>query len=65
LPTFVAHVEFRVTAESVDAGGKRLRELANAADSVGFEMKTGRVEAARLSVDADADAWTGYAPEER
>jgi hypothetical protein len=54
LPTFVAHVEFHVAAESVEAGGKRLRELATAADSVGFEMIRGRVEPAPPSTDADA-----------
>ena len=65
MPTFVAHVEFCFAAESVEAGGKRLRELATAAESVGFEMKEGRVEATPLSTDADAGAWTGYGPEER
>jgi hypothetical protein len=64
LPTFVAHVEFRFAAENVEAGGKRLRELATAADSVGFEMESGRVEAAPLSTDAEAGEWTGYGPEE-
>ena len=65
MPTLTAHVEFRFAAESAEAGGKRLRELANAADSVGFEMKTGHVEAPPLSADADAGGWTGYGPEER
>jgi hypothetical protein len=65
LPRFVAHVEFRFEAESVEAGGKRLRELATAADSVGFEMKSGRVEAAPPSTDPDPDGWTGYGPEVR
>jgi hypothetical protein len=65
LPTFVAHVEFRFETESVEAGGKRLRDLATAAESVGFEMKSGRVEAAPPSTDPDRDGGTGYGPEER
>jgi hypothetical protein len=64
LPTFVAHVEFRFAAASVEAGGKRLRELATAADNVGFEMIRGRVEPAPPSTDAAAGGWTGYGPEE-
>lgn len=63
MPTFVAQVEFRFAANSVEAAGKGLRELAKAADSVGFEMKTGRVEGAPLSTGADT--WTGYGPDER
>jgi hypothetical protein len=65
MPTFVAQVEFRFAAESVDACGKRLRELGTVAHSVGFEMKSGRVEAAPLNTDADAGGWTGYGPDER
>ena len=57
-----ADVEFRFSAESAEAGGSRLRELAAAASSVGFEMKRGRVEPSPVIPDADADGWTQYAP---
>ena len=60
LQTFVADVEFRFSADSVEAGGSRLRELAAAASRVGFEMKRGRVEPDPAIPDPDADGWTQY-----
>jgi hypothetical protein len=61
LPTFVAHVELRFDAEDLRDGGRRLRELAKAAEAVGFTMKRGRVADAPAD-DGDADGWTNYGP---
>jgi hypothetical protein len=62
LPTFIAHVDFHFEAERVEDGGKKLRELAKAAERVGFEMKRGRVEPAPPDGPADRQAGTGYGP---
>ena len=44
MPTFIAHVEFRMKADSFEDGGRRLRELATAASAVGFELERGQVD---------------------
>lgn len=62
VPTFIAHVEFRMEAENVEDGGRRLRELARAASAVGFELKRGQVEPAPADEANDAGGWTGYGP---
>ena len=61
MPTFIAHVEFRMDAERLEDGGKRLRELAHAASAVGFELKRGRIEPAPADED-DREGWTSYGP---
>lgn len=62
VPTFIAHVEFRMEADSFEDGGRRLRELATAASAVGFELKRGQVEPAPADEADDAAGWTGYGP---
>lgn len=64
LPAFIAHAEFRFEAESVEAAGRRVTDLAKAADTVGFEMKSGHVEPAPPGADPDVSGWTGYGPRE-
>jgi hypothetical protein len=64
LPTFIAHTEFRFEAESVEAAGSRVTNVAKAADAVGFEQKSGRAEPALPGADLDASGWTGYGPPE-
>jgi hypothetical protein len=55
MAAFVARVEFRFEAESLQTGGKRLRELANAAATVGFQLERGTVEPAD---DSEGDSPT-------
>lgn len=64
MPVLVAHVDFHFEAESVGAGGRRLRELAAAARTVGFELRQGKVEFA-LPSEPDGQDWTRYALDER
>jgi hypothetical protein len=52
VPTFVAYVEFRFDAETIEMGGERLRELSTAAADVGFEVERARVEQAPEATDA-------------
>jgi hypothetical protein len=61
LPTFIAHVEFRLDADRLEDGGRRLRELAQAASAVAFELKRGRLDPAPADVDED-QGWTSYGP---
>jgi hypothetical protein len=42
---FVAEVVFAVELEDLAEGGRRLRELANAASELGFTMQRGQVRA--------------------
>jgi hypothetical protein len=42
LATFIARVEFRMEADRLEAGDRRLRELAEAASAPGFELKRGQ-----------------------
>jgi len=65
LPLFVAQVDFHFEAESVDAGGRRLRELATAARTVGFEIMQGKVEPATPPPETDRTSWTRYGPDDR
>ena len=62
LPTFIARVEFRMEADRLEDGGRRLRELAEAASAVGFELRRGQVEPASGDEADDAGGWTGYGP---
>lgn len=56
--------EFEFEAESVEAAGRRVTDLARGADTVGFEMKSGRVESAPPTADPDVGGWMGYGPTE-
>jgi hypothetical protein len=58
---FVAYIEFRFDADDLIAGGKRLRELSEAADTVGFSMERARVEDSPPE-EEDASGWTSYGP---
>ena len=62
MPTFIAHVEFRMDAERLEDGGKRLRELAMAASAVGFELKRGQIDPGPADEDKDSGGWTSYGP---
>ena len=63
MPIFTAHVELQFEGDDLAAGGRRLRELAEAARSVGFELKAGRVEPAISRSDSATDGWTRYTPD--
>ena len=39
MPTFIARVEFRMEADRLEDGDRRLRELAEAASAPGFELR--------------------------
>jgi hypothetical protein len=61
MPAFNAEVVFRFEAESIEAAGAELRRLAQAAQTVGFELRQGRVES--RSEDADeGDGPPSYGP---
>ena len=62
MPTFIARVEFRMEADRLEDGGRRLRELAMAASGIGFELKRGQVELASADEADDAGDWTAYGP---
>ncbi len=59
---FVAKVEFRFEAESLQSGGERLRELLDVARAVGFEMEHGHIEQVRAADSDQRLASTGYGP---
>jgi hypothetical protein len=63
VPIFTAHVELQFEGDDLAAGGKRLRELAQAARAVGFELKAGRVEPAISPGGSATEGWTRYTPE--
>jgi hypothetical protein len=46
VPRFIAKVEFRFEAESLDAAGHEIYRLGEAADVVGFDLTAGEVVAA-------------------
>ena len=60
MPTFVAEVEFRFECESQEAAGAALRRLSEAAETVGFDLRRGKVVPA--PPDEDDSGWTGYVP---
>ena len=62
MPTFIAHVDFHFEAERVEDGGKKLRELAKAAETVGFDFTGGHIEPAAAGIDTREGDWTGYGP---
>lgn len=49
-------------ADQLEDGGRRLRELAEAASAVGFELRRGQVEPASADAGDDAGGGTGYGP---
>jgi hypothetical protein len=49
-------------ADRLEDGGRRLRELAEAASAVGFELKRAEVEPASADEADDAEGWTRYGP---
>ena len=55
-----ADVTFDLEAETLAAGGSRLRELAEAARQVGFELVTGKIGEAPAGDASDDDGWTPY-----
>jgi hypothetical protein len=61
VPRFVAYVELELEADSPKDCGRCLKELADAARSVGFELKNGRVEPAEQGPPSP-DGWTRYTP---
>jgi hypothetical protein len=61
VPAFVAHVEFRLDAETLEDGGKRLRDLAKVTP-VGFELIRARIEPVPPSAETDEGSGTGYGP---
>ncbi len=63
MPTFIAYVEFRFDAATIEMGGRRLRDVATAAGRVGFEMERGRVEQTPAGTETDASRGTAYGPE--
>ena len=58
MPSFIAHLEFRFSADDIESAGRRLRELANVADSIGFEMGRGRVEPGPGTGYSETDDWS-------
>ena len=60
MPLFRARVEFTFEEDELRRAGRRLRELAEAAESVGFQLESGEVEEA--ANDQDEPEWTFYGP---
>jgi hypothetical protein len=63
VPRYLAEVVFTFDAAALTEGGRRLRELSSAAESVGFSMERARADEAPPS-SQDPDGWTSYAPSE-
>ncbi|MDP9418815.1 MAG: hypothetical protein M3P53_01445 [Actinomycetota bacterium] len=62
MPRYIAHLTFEFDAPSIEDGGRRIRELAPAAEAVDFELEgVGKVEEAPRPED-DPSGWTGYGP---
>jgi hypothetical protein len=57
---FIAEIRFRFRAESIVAGGSHLHRLSVLAQTIGFEMESGKVLPA--PPEADRHDGTGYAP---
>lgn len=60
MQTFTAEVEFRFRATSLEAAGKELVRLSEAAREAGFELRRGQVEPAGSNEDERGPTW--YAP---
>jgi|SoiMethySBSTD1v2_1073268.scaffolds.fasta_scaffold2940023_1 hypothetical protein len=63
MPNFTVQVHFQLTADSLEAVSPKLRELAAAAQTVGFQMQTASAKPSVPPLDSDALEWTGYGPE--
>lgn len=61
--SFTAEVQFRFLAESLERAGSSLRDLADAARAVGFELRQARVEPASEEPD-ERPGWTRYGPDD-
>ena len=61
MPRYRAEVVFTFDAAAPTEGGRRLRELSSAAESVGFSMERARADEAPPPA-GDPDGWTSYAP---
>ena len=58
---FRAEVVFTFEASGIEAGGRRLHELSNAAQAVGFELRSAEVHPDEHEGGDDA-GWTPFAP---
>jgi len=61
VPAFIAHVAFRLEAETLEDGGRRLRDLAKASPA-GFDLIRARIEPAAPGAEADDGSETRYGP---
>ena len=61
MPRFRAEVVLYFEAQDLRAVPRRLRELAAAAEAVGFDFHTAKAEEGS-EPDTDGEGWTGYAP---
>jgi hypothetical protein len=61
MPRFRAEVVLYLEAEDMSAVPGRLRELAAAAEAVGFTVHGAKIEEGS-EPDPGDDGWTGYAP---
>jgi hypothetical protein len=61
MPRFLATVVFSVELEDVRDGGRRLRQLAEAANEVGFELRG--AEMREDDAPEPSAGWKAYAPE--
>jgi len=59
---FLAQVELRFEAESLEACGRRLNALTQILRTEGVELKGGRVEPAPLT-PSETNGWVRYGPE--
>ena len=62
MQAFVAHVELRFEAESLEACGGRLNALAQVLRAEGVELAGGRVEPAQPE-PSKSEGWLRYTPE--
>ena len=61
MPRFLATVEFGLDLDDVRDGGRRLRELAEAAAEVGFALRGGELR--EDDSHQSEGGWKAYAPE--
>jgi len=61
VPRYRAEVVFTFEMAALADGGRRLRELSSAAESVGFSLEQARAEEAPAAEPGGA-GWTAYAP---
>jgi hypothetical protein len=61
MPHFVAHVELLFDAASLEAAGREIRRLQEAAAAAGFDLRSAEVVPALPQV-AEDNGWTSYGP---